>query len=299
MRRALFAAALLLAPWAFAQQEVVPGVRLIRGTFTPGSQPDGNSVVIDAPSGLVVVDSGRHASHTRKILDLAKSSGRPIVAVVNTHWHLDHIGGNAAIRAAYPEVRVYASNALDDALTGFLASYRKQLAEQPPSAAYEAEMKLIDSGKALAPDVVIAKPQSLPLAGRAFRVGLERSVTQGDVWLFDEATGVLIAGDLVTLPAPFLDTACPARWSATLDELSALDFDVLIPGHGSPLTKRQFEIYRSAFHALLHCEAKEVCISGWTKTIAPLTNDEAKLTAGLMGYYVDLLRSDRLTANCP
>jgi len=298
VKRAILASALLLAPWAFAQQEVVPGVRLIRGTFTPGSQPDGNSVVIDAPSGLVVVDSGRHASHTQKILDLAKSSGRPIVAVVNTHWHLDHIGGNAAIRAAYPDVRVYASNALDDALTGFLATYRKQLAEQPPSAAYEAEMKLIDSGKALAPDVVITKSASQSLGGKTFRVGLERSVTQGDIWLFDEASGVLIAGDLVTLPAPFLDTACPAQWSATLDKLAALDFDVLIPGHGAPLTKRQFAVYRNAFNALLHCDAKEACISAWTKSVAPLTNDDAKFTAGLMGYYVDLLRSDRLAANC-
>ena len=28
----------------------------------PGSQPDGNSVIIDAPEGFVVVDTGRHAS---------------------------------------------------------------------------------------------------------------------------------------------------------------------------------------------------------------------------------------------
>ena len=27
----------------------------------PGSQPDGTSVVIDAPAGLIVVDTGRHA----------------------------------------------------------------------------------------------------------------------------------------------------------------------------------------------------------------------------------------------
>ena len=47
-----------------------------------------------------------------------------------------------------------------------------------------------------------------------------RAVTAGDVWLFDPATRVLAAGDLVTLPAPFLDTACPERWKAALDRVA-------------------------------------------------------------------------------
>lgn len=153
MRRVAFALlimALLAAPVAMAQFEV-PGIRLLRGTFTPGTQPDGNTVLLDAPEGLIVVDTGRHVAHTQKILEFAKSSGRPIVAVVNTHWHLDHIGGNAAIRAAYPGVRVYASNALEAALTGFLSNYRQQLQQMlqtPKDAAqreaFEAEVRLID-----------------------------------------------------------------------------------------------------------------------------------------------------------
>lgn len=40
------------------------GVELVRGRFVPGSQPDGNSVVLRAPGGLVVIDTGRHAEHT-------------------------------------------------------------------------------------------------------------------------------------------------------------------------------------------------------------------------------------------
>src|SRR4051812_8388905 len=84
------------------------GVRLISGTFTPGTQPDGNSVIFDAPHGLIVVDTGRHPSHTQKIIDAARASGKPIKAIINSHWHLDHIGGNRLIRSAYPDVRVYA-----------------------------------------------------------------------------------------------------------------------------------------------------------------------------------------------
>ena len=48
----------------------------------------------------------------------------PIVAIVNSHWHLDHVSGNAALRAAYPRAQVYASDAIRDAMHGFLADYR-------------------------------------------------------------------------------------------------------------------------------------------------------------------------------
>lgn len=306
MMRALAArlfVVLVLAPAALAQFEVVPSIRLIRGNYVPGTQPDGNTIVLDAPDGLVVVDTGRHTAHTQKILDYAKSSGRPIVAVVNTHWHLDHIGGNAAIRAAYPNVRVYASNALEGALTGFLSNYRKQLQELVQSAkdpakkeAFEAEVKLIESGAKLAPDVVVSSAGPRVLGGRGFQMGLEKNtVTAGDVWLLDETNGVLIAGDLITLPAPFLDTACPARWKSALDRFALMRFDIVIPGHGAPLTRRQFDVYRGAFSNLLDCaagqSAKEACIDQWVKAIAPLTADDEKFTRSLMDYYAGLLRS--------
>src|SRR4051812_26929901 len=74
--------------------------------------PDGNTVVLDAPKGLIVVDTGRSPMHARAILDYAKQRGRPIAAIVNSHWHLDHTTGNADIRAVYPEAEVYASTAI-------------------------------------------------------------------------------------------------------------------------------------------------------------------------------------------
>ena len=302
--RGLWLAVLVAASVAEAQVELVPGVRLIRGSFDPGQQPDGNTVVIDAPDGLVVIDTGRHASHTRLILDHAKAVGRPIAAVVNTHWHLDHIGGNAAIRAAHPDVRVHATDALEAALTGFLSRYRAQLQEAIASTkdpaqrkAFESEVQLIDAGKKLAPDVVIASSGQRRLAGRTFTVGREtNSVTAGDVWILDESRGVLVAGDLVTLPVPFLDTACPANWRASLDRLAAIDFDLLVPGHGAPLTKRQFDSYRLGFGALLDCAAttaeKERCTNGWIAATAGLASDDEKFTRSLMGYYMDVLRGD-------
>src|SRR4051812_27690148 len=90
---------------------IAKDVDLIPGRFVPGSQPDGNTIVFNATRGLIVIDTGRHPDHTNAILDFAKQRKRPVAAVVNTHWHLDHIGGNPVVRRAYPGVRIYASSA--------------------------------------------------------------------------------------------------------------------------------------------------------------------------------------------
>lgn len=292
-------------PAATSPTAIAPGVDLIRGSFVPGSQPDGNSIVFRGRDGLVVVDTGRHESHTRKILDLAKFEGIPIAAVVNTHWHLDHIGGNPLVRREYPNVRIYASGALEGAMKGFLANYRSQLESIIPKTedpkqqeAYRGEIAIIDSGRALYPDETITQTGPRTIAGRKFDVHLEtRTVTAGDVWLVDRESGMVVAGDLVTLPAPFLDTACPARWREALDRLASMNFKTLVPGHGAVMSKAGFLTYRTAFDRLLDCaasnEEKNVCADGWLRDAVPLIEetDEA-FNKGIVSYYVDVLRGD-------
>jgi glyoxylase-like metal-dependent hydrolase (beta-lactamase superfamily II) len=296
-------AALFLSVCALAQSEVAPGIRLFPGAVVPGTQPDGNSIVFTTKDGLVVMDTGRHVQHTNKILGLAAADKLPIVAIVNSHWHLDHIGGNGVIRHQFPNVKVYASGALADARTGFLANYHRQLEEVVSKStdtkeqnSYRTEMQLIDSADQLAPDVVIDKAGPRKIGGRDFMVGLETyTVTAGDVWLYDKKSGVLASGDLVTLPAPFLDTACPARWDEALGRLSKIQFKTLIPGHGAPMTHQQFDTYRTAFGQLLQCSAskaeKNVCIDGWLNGVSAfLAPTERDFTKGMMDYYVDVLR---------
>src|SRR5262249_53961076 len=151
-------------------------------------------------------------------------NGQVPVAVINTHWHLDHVGGNAMVRERHPKVTVYASNGYANARKGFLAEYRKQLAEvvntMPPdkSGGLREEIALIDQGDKLAPDEVTNAAGDRTIGGRNLTIGLERNAaTEGDVWVLDRASGTLITGDLVTLPVPFLDTANPEGWAAALD----------------------------------------------------------------------------------
>src|SRR5580692_6557613 len=118
--RVLAVAAVLHGACASAASLIAPDTYFIAGKTTPNRQPDGNSIVIAAPKGLIVFDTGRHQEHAQALLDFARAQDRPIAAIINSHWHLDHVGGNPPLRAAFPDIRVYASTALEDARAGFL-----------------------------------------------------------------------------------------------------------------------------------------------------------------------------------
>lgn len=295
---------LLVAPPA-APEFLAPGVQLVPGAFVPGAQPDGNTIVLRGRDGLVVVDTGRHEAQARAILDVARGTGLPVSFVVNTHWHLDHVSGNPRIRQAHPGVKVLASDAVDEALTGFLSRYRAQLeglasgaADEASRARFREEIARIDSGRALAPDVVVASRGPRTLAGRRVEIGFERwAATAGDVWVLDEESGVLAAGDLVTLPAPLLDTACPPGWKDALSRLSSAPFRVLVPGHGRPMGREEFERWRTAFGRLLDCAASEApaaaCADGWVRDLGTLLPEANRPFARtLLAYYVpELLRA--------
>jgi glyoxylase-like metal-dependent hydrolase (beta-lactamase superfamily II) len=225
--------------------------------------------------------------------------------VINSHWHLDHVSGNPRVRAVYPRLKVYASDAIDGAMRGFLADSKKQAAAllsnaKVPAAVkneIRADLASTDSGKALYPDVVIAREQDLVLGGWKLHLGLENGATRGDLWVYDAIHGFVASGDLVTLPVPFLDTACTSGWSAALARIDALDFDRLAPGHGPQLTHAQFSSYRHAFDGLVACAAsglaKERCAEGWVQDAGPLMSESDRTrVGGMLEYYVGLLRDE-------
>ncbi|HEV7612377.1 MAG TPA: MBL fold metallo-hydrolase [Steroidobacteraceae bacterium] len=288
--------------------EVRPGVWMIPGGILPGHEPDGNSVIFDAPAGLIVVDTGRHQWHREAILSFARMHKKRIIAIVNTHWHLDHVSGNPALRAAYPGLRVYASDAIDSALTGFLASSAKEEAGYLDDPQFPRELRedirgdllTIQNGAALKPDNVISASGSMTLGGRVLRINLApNAATAGDVWLYDHKIRVAALGDLVTLPAPFLDTACPDGWKLALAQVAATPFEIAIPGHGAPMSHAQVLLYRQEFEALIDCSnspaPKEECARRWADSIRPLlgsSSAERQRAQETAAYYIDMLRAN-------
>jgi glyoxylase-like metal-dependent hydrolase (beta-lactamase superfamily II) len=312
-----FAVALAAAPLAGALADSTPkpearaiatGVWMIQGGILPNREPDGNTYIFDAPKGLIVMDTGRHKWHRQAILDFAKARGKPIAAVVNSHWHLDHVSGNPDLRATYPGMKVYASDAVKGALSGFLAKSatagRRYLdsGKLPPETAEDVreDIATTENGRALFPDVVIDKSATRTVAGKSLLVNLApNAATDGDVWVFDPVTRVAAVGDLVTLPAPFLDTACAAGWSKALDVIDKTPFKSILPGHGAIMNRAQFDTYRGAFVALVACSGSHrdanACAADWTKSVRDLlgaASQSAKQAQEMTVYYIkDVLRA--------
>lgn len=297
-------ACLVAAACASAPERIEDaGVSFIPGSVSDQRQPDGNTIVLETASGLVVVDTGRHADHVQMILDLAKAKGRPVAAVFNTHWHLDHIGQNAAVRAAYPGAAVYSNDpALTEALGAFLqrglARNRTVAADPKADANAVADAKLgiaaVENPQALHPTQSIERSQALTIGGRPIEVHLAQGASAGDLWLYDPKARLLVAGDLVTLPAPFLDTACPSAWRAEFGRMLAQPFVHFAPGHGRLMSRADVESYRAAFDALLDCaagaDAAADCAAAWSRSAAPLldaTTGSAGMAKDYAAYYVE------------
>ncbi len=259
---------------------------LVIGSVPLDRGPDGNSIVLDAPEGLILVYTGRHPQHSAKLLKHARSRGRPIAAIVNTHWHLDHTTGNHDLRQAYPRAEVYATTAIEGALVGFLGRNRAQadkaLADPKTPPEQKAQIlrgrSVIDNPDRLRPTRPVNESGRLEIAGRALDVRVARfAVTEADLWLYDRDAKLAIVGDLVVDIVPFMDTACPDGWSKALDEVERTSFETLIPGHGPVMTRSDFVQWKTAFNNLIGCGRSPVdkaeCVRGWERDAARFIPD--------------------------
>jgi len=120
-------------------RELGYGVEWLPGGVADGMPIDGNSVLIEAPDGWIIVDSGRRPAHAQALLERVRASGKPLRRLINTQSQLDHAGGNATLRDAFPSLRVMAGDA--DLAT---------------------------------PDVVVRERATVELAGLGLGIGVER-----------------------------------------------------------------------------------------------------------------------------
>lgn len=294
--------ALIAAPLPLAAQEPLV---LQPGHMDLEIGPDGNTVIFDAPEGLVVVDTGRHRAHSQAIIDQAAATGKPVAALVNTHWHLDHTTGNRDILAAFPQARLVASNAVAQAMEGFLArsltTARERLADPatpaPQRARIERGVAAMEDRAAMVPaEPVLADGPQL-LGGREFELHIApAAATQADLWMIAPDEQVAVVGDLVVAPVPFFDTGCEDGWRVALDAIGGANWTTLIPGHGTPMTRSDFARWRGAFAAWLDCAASEVpaaqCAEGWMRDAAGFYTEAEREGVRYLAeaYVAELLR---------
>ena len=64
--------------------------------------------------------------------------------------------------------------------------------------------------------------------------------TPGDLVVYLPQEKIVCTGDMITEPVPFGFSRFPLEWRQTLKQISQLDFDTLIPGHGEIQTGKSY-----------------------------------------------------------
>ncbi len=121
---------------------------LAPGVFTAVA-PDGvpsylfaNSLVVMGDDGVLVVDSGDRPELAHALIALIRErTERPVRWLVNTHWHGDHVRGNAVFREAFPQVRILSTPTTRDSIaTGGPRQVAENVARQRDARARLAAM---------------------------------------------------------------------------------------------------------------------------------------------------------------
>jgi cyclase len=86
--------------------QIAKGVYLFQTTAYGDVGFGGNSIVILTDEGVVVFDTSGTPASGKAILDgIQQLTNKPVLYVINSHWHWDHWGGNQVFPAAYPNVQ--------------------------------------------------------------------------------------------------------------------------------------------------------------------------------------------------
>jgi glyoxylase-like metal-dependent hydrolase (beta-lactamase superfamily II) len=204
--------------------------------------------VVGTDAGTVVVDSMTVVRQGRLIDAKARAlTGKPVTALLNTHYHLDHTHGNPAFPIGTKVVSTTRT------LEHLRARDADWWADSPardllPNETFDGEWTRTYGGKTL----------------RALHPG--HGHTDGDLVLLLVEDRVLVSGDLFSNGFyPNIDLEAGgtvAGWPATLDRVLALDFDTVVPGHGPLATRADLERFRAFMSTLWEQTAAIVARDG-------------------------------------
>ena len=192
---------------------------VIHNDYVPG-----NTTVMVTNEGLILVDDKFEIDHASILAELKKISSQPVKYVINTHHHADHSGGNAKLQALGAQVVT----------------------------SWQARQAMVDGAQTGLSNITIENKASLYLGGK--RVDLfyfGRGHTNGDIVALFPAQRVLASGDLFTIGdatpelVDYPGGGSAKQWPQTIEGVLSLDFDQVVPGHGTVGTKADMR----KFHA--------------------------------------------------
>ncbi len=246
-------------------------------TSTGSMQVGANSCVIVNDQDVFVLDPGESPATARALVEEIKTiTDKPVKFVANSHIHFDHSHGNQIFG---PDVTIIAPDRNYERLSGALGNVLQQQAYATQAAPALLQQRL-DGLKAppLPSDPRQAAAQQRQIAALELRIVQEKEVkptpanttfstrmtlhrgsreiqllylgrghTDADLFVYLPRERIVCTGDMMESNLSYMADAFLNEWPATLERLAALDFDTVLPGHGTPFKGKEkiraFESY--------------------------------------------------------
>ena len=197
--------------------EIVDGIFMVDGIRFV------NSYILSGDE-LIVIDTGMRGG-AKKIINCIESLGRTpddISMIIHTHYHTDHTGGTSELKGI-TDAKLAIHEKDVDYLTGDKKGLSIPLMGIP-------QMK---------PDILLKKGDKVGDLEIIHTPGH----TPGSICLYNKKKGILFSGDAVQCGLFGRVTPPIKQFSEDLNkvkdsinEISELEFNVMLPGHGKPIT---------------------------------------------------------------
>lgn len=186
----------------------------------------GNVGVLVTNEGVVLVDAKFAEDYEGIVAQVKTVTDQPVKYVINTHHHSDHSGGN----------------------TRFI-DVAEIISHKNARSNIESKKQGNASPNMKPARIVFTDEASVFLGGKEVRARyFGRGHTNGDILVYFPAQRVLHTGDLMAGVTPLIDYpggGSLVEWSKTVDAaMAALEFDKVIPGHGTVTNRAGLQTYR-------------------------------------------------------
>jgi len=186
-----------------------------------------NAGVIITDEGVVIVDALGSPSLAYKLVQkIKKITDKPIVKVVMTHYHADHIYGLQVFKELGAEI--IAPDGVYEYIDSDAATSRLE------ERRFSLDPWVNDQTVVVAPDRIIDKSEDFTLGGVKFTISfVGKAHSDGDMTLYVENDRVLYTGDLIFEGrVPFLGSSDTKHWLETLEKMESQTPHAIVPGHG-------------------------------------------------------------------
>jgi cyclase len=206
------------------------------------SKAGSNAGFIVGSNGVVVVDTFIGEEPARELLaEIRKVTDLPIRYVINTHYHLDHTGGNTVFKQEGATIVAQRN------VQRWLHTENLKFFGANPKPEDKARVDAL-----VLPDKVYSRTLDLSLGSRTIQVRYMLGHTGGDSVVIVPDANVVFAGDLVWQHhLPNLIDASTAEWIQTLGKLlGAHPSATFVSGHGDLATPADVSQFRDYINVL-------------------------------------------------